>query len=127
MHLLHELVENAESSANKECKLNLNPNPSPRAPRHHRRANHAQTLLAAGIEPDFVTSLDYNTVSTRFFENLEESGSTGHVHLVAEAKANWNVLDVFGVGAGGGGGTMSLLHNDFAAKLLRDPSRLARA
>ena len=23
-------------------------------------------LLAAGIEPDFVTSLDYNTVSTRF-------------------------------------------------------------
>ena len=30
-------------------------------------------MLAAGIEPDFVTSLDYNTVSTRFFENLEES------------------------------------------------------
>ncbi len=69
-------------------------------------------LLAAGIEPDFVTSLDYNTVSTRFFENLADSGSTGHVHLVAEAKANWNVLDVFP-------GTMSLIHNDFAAKLLR--------
>ena len=52
-------------------------------------------LLAAGIEPDFVTSLDYNTVTTRFFENLEDSGSTGQVHLVAESKANWNVLDVF--------------------------------
>lgn len=69
-------------------------------------------LLAAGIEPDFVTSLDYNTVSTRFFENLEESGSTGNVHLVAEAKANWNVLDVFT-------GSMSLAHNDFAERLLR--------
>ncbi|HVT80844.1 MAG TPA: 6-hydroxymethylpterin diphosphokinase MptE-like protein, partial [Phycisphaerae bacterium] len=59
--------------------------------------------------------LDYNTVSTRFFENLEESaGKTGakRVHLVAEAKANWNVLDVFS-------GTMSLTHNDFAEKLLR--------
>ena len=77
-------------------------------------------LLAAGIEPDFVTSLDYNTVSTRFFENLEESGSTGRVHLVAEAKANWNVLDVFT-------GSMSLTHNDFAARLLQNalPQRAA--
>jgi hypothetical protein len=72
-------------------------------------------LLAAGIEPDFVTSLDYNTVSTRFFENLEESGFKGacsRVHLVAEAKANWNVLDVFQ-------GSMSLAQNDFADRLLR--------
>jgi hypothetical protein len=121
MHLLHELVENAESSANKECKLNPEPQPlSPRPAVIIAVQTMLKPLLAAGIEPDFVTSLDYNTVSTRFFENLEESGSTGHVHLVAEAKANWNVLDVFGVGAGGGGGTMSLLHNDFAAKLLRD-------
>ena len=73
-------------------------------------------LLAAGIEPDFVTSLDYNTVSTRFFENLEEAGSTGKVTLVAEPKANWNVLDVFA-------GTQSLIHNDFAAKLLRDAAQ----
>lgn len=72
-------------------------------------------LLAAGIEPDFVTSLDYNTVSTRFFENLEEAGSSGHVHLVAEAKANFNVLDVFT-------GTMTLTQNDFADRLLRDLS-----
>lgn len=70
-------------------------------------------LLAAGIEPDFVTSLDYNTVSTRFFENLEESGSTGRVHLVARATANWNVLDVFT-------GTMSVIHDEFAQNLLRD-------
>jgi len=70
-------------------------------------------LLAAGIEPDFVTSLDYNTVSTRFFENLEEAGASGHVHLVAEAKANFNVLDVFT-------GTMTLTQNDFADRLLRD-------
>jgi len=70
-------------------------------------------LLAAGIEPDFVTALDYNTVSTRFFEGLEEAGGTGHVHLVAESKANWNVLDVFA-------GTMSVLKNDFAQRLLRD-------
>ena len=69
-------------------------------------------LLAAGIEPDFVTSLDYNTVSTRFFENLEEAGSTGKVHLVAEPKANWNVLDVFE-------GTMSCTSNDFMGRLLR--------
>ncbi len=79
-------------------------------------------LLAAGIDPDFVTSLDYNTVSTRFFENLEDSmgkrGGDGReetgpaVHLVAEAKAHWNVPDVFG-------GSMSLIENDFAEKLLR--------
>ena len=63
-------------------------------------------LLAAGVEPDFVTSLDYNTVSTRFFENLEESAGgreLKRVHLVAQPTANWNVLDVFS-GAGGGGG-----------------------
>ena len=68
-------------------------------------------LLAAGIEPDFVTSLDYNTVSTRFFENLDSGAD--HVHLVAQPTANWNVLDVFE-------GTMSLTHHDFAAKLMRD-------
>lgn len=73
-------------------------------------------LLAAGIDPDFVTSLDYNTVSTRFFENLEEAAGNAmnvpSVHLVAEAKANWNVLDVYG-------GTMSLVDNEIAEKLLR--------
>jgi hypothetical protein len=121
MHLLHEIKGDKDG--------------------HGRRAviiavqTMLKPLLAAGIEPDFVTSLDYNTVSTRFFENLEESaaageaggraaggraaGGPGRVHLVAEAKANWNVLDVFP-------GTMSVLHNEFAGKLLRDalPARL---
>lgn len=113
MHLLHELVAKDEGRKTKdECE-------SGEVAGSGRRAviiavqTMLKPLLAAGIEPDFVTSLDYNTVSTRFFENLEESGSTGHVHLVAEAKANWNVLDVFR-------GSMSLAHNDFAAKLLRE-------
>ncbi len=70
-------------------------------------------LLAAGIEPDFVTALDYNTVSTRFFEGLSEAGGTGHVHMVAESKVHWNVLDVFD-------GTKSVIANDFAQKLLRE-------
>ncbi len=99
MHLLHELKGGKDGKGRKAVIIAVQTMLKP--------------LLAAGIEPDFVTSLDYNTVSTRFFENLEESGSTGRVHLVAEAKANWNVLDVFT-------GTMSLLANEFADKLLRD-------
>jgi hypothetical protein len=111
MHLLRELV-----------------GPDPAAP---RRAviiavqTMLKPLLAAGFEPDFVTSLDYNTVSTRFFENLADSGGAGgggvdRVHLTAEAKANWNVLDIFP-------GTMSLTQNDFADKLLRGAGFPARA
>jgi hypothetical protein len=99
MHLLHEIKGDKDGNGRKAVIIAVQTMLKP--------------LLAAGIEPDFVTSLDYNTVSTRFFENLEESGSTGRVHLVAEAKANWNVLDVFT-------GSMSLLHNDFASKLLRE-------
>jgi hypothetical protein len=116
MHLLYELLSDEEYARAQRHTPHLE---TRKAKQETRRAviiavqTMLKPLLAAGIEPDFVTSLDYNTVSTRFFENLEESGSTGKVHLVAEAKANWNVLDTFN-------GTMSLLHNDFAAKLLRD-------
>ncbi len=116
MHLLYELLSDEEYERARQQNPKLDTRNSKL---ETRRAviiavqTMLKPLLAAGIEPDFVTSLDYNTVSTRFFENLEESGSTGKVHLVAEAKANWNVLDTFN-------GTMSLLHNDFAAKLLRD-------
>ncbi|MCL2647048.1 MAG: DUF115 domain-containing protein [Phycisphaerales bacterium] len=115
MHLLHELKGDGTSLA---CEPPAEPGADGRAARKPRRAviiavqTMLKPLLAAGIEPDFVTSLDYNTVSTRFFENLEESGSTGRVHLVAEAKANWNVLDVFT-------GSMSLIHNEFASQLLQ--------
>ncbi len=98
MHLLHELKGDENGKGPKAVIIAVQTMLKP--------------LLAAGIEPDFVTSLDYNTVSTRFFENLAESGSTGRVHLVAEAKANWNVLDVFT-------GSMSVIHNEFAERLLR--------
>ena len=104
MHLLHEIKGDAEGNGRKAVIIAVQTMLKP--------------LLAAGIEPDFVTSLDYNTVSTRFFENLEEAGTTRRVHLVAEAKANWNVLDVF-TGGGAGGGTMSIAQNDFADRLLR--------
>jgi hypothetical protein len=101
MHLLHELKGDKDGNGRKAVIIAVQTMLKP--------------MLAAGIEPDFVTSLDYNTVSTRFFENLEESGTTGRVHLVAEAKANWNVLDVFSAG----GGSMSVIHNEFAERLLR--------
>jgi len=112
MHLLKELVGEGEKS---EVSSQKSEGKAGRRAVIIAVQTMLKPLLAAGIEPDFVTSLDYNTVSTRFFENLEESGSTGRVHLVAEAKANWNVLDVFP-------GTMSVIHNDFAGRLLRDAS-----
>jgi hypothetical protein len=101
MHLLHELKGEGRSGG-----------PGGRRAVIIAVQTMLKPLLAAGIEPDFVTSLDYNTVSTRFFENLEESGSTGLVHLVAQPTANWNVLDVFT-------GTMSLTDHEFAALLLK--------
>ncbi len=103
MHLLHEIKGEAQGVGRRAVIIAVQTMLKP--------------LLAAGIQPDFVTSLDYNTVSTRFFENLEEAGGTGQTHLVAEAKANWNVLDVFR--GGGDGGEMSIAQNDFADRLLR--------
>lgn len=106
MHLLHEIKGDANGRGRRAVIIAVQTMLKP--------------LLAAGIEPDFVTSLDYNTVSTRFFENLEDAGFKGgaaqRVHLVAEAKANWNVLDVFTAG----GGSMSVTQNDFADRLLRE-------
>ena len=105
MHLLHEVKGNPDGTGRRAVIIAVQTMLKP--------------LLAAGIEPDFVTSLDYNTVSTRFFENLEDvgmKGAPGRVHLVAEAKANWNVLDVFR----NRGGTMSVTQNDFADRLLRE-------
>ncbi len=71
-------------------------------------------LLAAGIRPDFVTSLDYHKASLRFFEGLTEA-ELGEVHLVAEPKANWDVIDYYA-----GKGPMSILGNDFADKVLTE-------
>jgi hypothetical protein len=49
-------------------------------------------LLDRGIQPDFVTALDYHEISKRFYEGLPE---LPNVTLVAEAKAHPSVLDSF--------------------------------
>jgi hypothetical protein len=67
-------------------------------------------LLAAGIEPDFVTSLDFSHVCKRFFEDVPRLQNT---HLVAEPKAHWDVIDIYR-----DIGPMTLLGNDFASLLL---------
>ena len=43
---------------------------------HDRGADDAQPLLEMGIEPQYVTSLDYHEISTRFFEKLPVNLST---------------------------------------------------
>ncbi len=52
-------------------------------------------LRQAGIEPHFVTSLDYHEVSRTFFEGLDDFGRSV---LVAEPKATWHVIDAFPAG-----------------------------
>jgi hypothetical protein len=69
-----------------------------------------KTLLGRGITPDFVTSLDYHEVSRRYFEGIEDFRG---VHLVAEPKATWHVVDVYR-------GPVSLLDNTFARQCLGD-------
>ena len=68
-------------------------------------------LLNCGITPDFVTSLDYHEVGTRFYEGLDEE--LRDVHLVAEPKANWRVVDYYR-----DRGPMSLLGNEVAKLVL---------
>ncbi|HET6252112.1 MAG TPA: 6-hydroxymethylpterin diphosphokinase MptE-like protein [Tepidisphaeraceae bacterium] len=67
-------------------------------------------LLEMGVEPNFVTSLDYHEISTRFFERLPPSLST---EMVAEAKANSRILSMYP-------GNVSVLGNSFAEGLLRE-------
>lgn len=64
-------------------------------------------LLAAGIRPDFVTSLDYHEVGKGFYEGLEDLSD---IHLVAEPKTHWSVVDYYRKR-----GPVSLLGNEFAA------------
>jgi hypothetical protein len=61
-------------------------------------------LQKMGVEPDFVTSLDYSEISRRFFEGVEDFGQT---QLVAEPKASWAVLDIYK-------GQKRLFSNEFA-------------
>jgi hypothetical protein len=75
-------------------------------------------LLEMGVEPDYVTSLDYHEICTRFFEKLPKSLKT---ELVAEPKANSAIFDMYP-------GPVSLLGNEFADSLLRDlEPKLAKA
>ena len=69
-----------------------------------------QPLLEMGIEPDFVTSLDYHDICTRFFEKVPPGCRT---ELVAEAKASPAVLKMHP-------GPKSLLGNSFIEKLLAE-------
>jgi hypothetical protein len=71
-------------------------------------------LLSRGITPDFVTSLDFHEMSRKFFEDV---GDLSDVHLVAEPKATWRVID-------GYPGPVSLLGNDWAELVLGE--RLGR-
>jgi Protein of unknown function DUF115 len=49
-------------------------------------------LLARGIHPHFVTSLDFSEISRQFFEGVEMPKG---LVLVAEPKATWHVVDAF--------------------------------
>lgn len=67
-------------------------------------------LLDRGIVPDFVTSLDFHEMSRKFFEGLR---GLEKVHLVAEPKATWHVIDAYP-------GPVSLLDNAWARLVLGD-------
>jgi hypothetical protein len=67
-------------------------------------------LLEIGVEPDFVTSLDYHDISTRFYENLPRGCRS---ELVAEPKATSLIFELHP-------GPITLNGNEFAEKLLRE-------
>jgi len=67
-------------------------------------------LLKCGIVPDFVTSLDFHVMSRKFFEGVD---GLERIHLVAEPKATWHVVDDYP-------GPVSLLDNGWARLLLGD-------
>ncbi|HEX4125399.1 MAG TPA: 6-hydroxymethylpterin diphosphokinase MptE-like protein [Tepidisphaeraceae bacterium] len=74
-----------------------------------------QPLVDSGVEPDYVTSLDYSLLSTRFWQKLPRTLKT---ELVAEPKA---AAEIFHMNPG----PLSILGNDFAEGLLRE-MKLAR-
>ncbi|MFQ5463680.1 MAG: motility associated factor glycosyltransferase family protein [Phycisphaerae bacterium] len=65
-------------------------------------------LMKHRIEPDFVTSLDFHEMSRMFFQGV---GDLSGVHLVAEPKATWHVIDEYP-------GPVSLLDNAWARLLV---------
>ena len=72
-----------------------------------------QPLIEMGIEPQFVTSLDYHDISTRYYDRLPGNLRT---HLVAEPKASPKIFDLFP-------GPLTVLGNDYADRLLREFSK----
>jgi hypothetical protein len=69
-----------------------------------------QPMLEMGIEPHYVTSLDYHDICTRFFEKLPSKINT---ELVAEPKASSAIFRMYP-------GPVSLLGNRFADSMLRE-------
>ncbi|MGD8452986.1 MAG: DUF115 domain-containing protein [Phycisphaerae bacterium] len=69
-----------------------------------------KALLARGIRPHFVTSLDFHEMSAQFFRG---AGDPGDCMLVAEPKATWHVLDAFP-------GRTHVLSNEWYADALRE-------
>jgi hypothetical protein len=69
-----------------------------------------QPMLELGVEPNFVTALDYHDICTRFFEKLPPTLRT---ELVAEPKATSAIFDM-------NPGPLSILGNDFAESLVAE-------
>lgn len=67
-------------------------------------------LVEMGIEPDFVTSLDYHDVSAQFFERIPKDCRT---ELVAEPKATPKVLGLHP-------GPKTILGNEYLDRILRE-------
>lgn len=70
-------------------------------------------LLARGIRPDFVTTLDFSDLSRRFFEGIEDFGGAT---MVAEPKAAYAVVDAFRGRRGAGARRVVFLNNEFAQR-----------
>lgn len=68
-----------------------------------------KTLLARGVAPHLVTSLDYHELSAEFFRGIEDLGGAA---LVAESKVTWHVPDVFP-------GRIHMLRSHFLEDLLQ--------
>jgi hypothetical protein len=69
-----------------------------------------QPLLEIGVEPDFVTALDYHEICSRFFEALPPALGT---ELVAESKATPAIFALHP-------GPLTLIGNEHADSLLRE-------
>lgn len=69
-----------------------------------------QQVVDLGVQPDFVTSLDYHDISTQFFHRIPKTNRT---ELVAEPKATPKIFDLHP-------GPLSILGSEFIESLLRE-------